>query len=103
MLCNIANNVDHLAQSNIALPPHSSSGLHHLPSSGSGFKWGHTVQHLWSTMMKHGVAEKKIQLWDELCSRMLLWRATVGPEVAKDGEWLRKEVIASLARESSIS
>lgn len=39
------------------------------------------------------------ELFDELSSRLLLWRAIAGQDVAEDGEWLRKEVIASLAQQ----
>ncbi|KAJ7590818.1 ribosome 60S biogenesis N-terminal-domain-containing protein [Mycena floridula] len=76
------------------LPPHNAHGLHEIQDSNEPLvNWGETVESLWQVAMK---SEHKSSAWDTLTNRMLIWRGFVGEEETPLGEWVRKEVLASL-------
>ena len=55
--------------------------------------WGQCVESLWCATMS---METKPYAWDMLSSRLLLWRAIVGPEASPIGEWARAQVVCNL-------
>ncbi|TFK53356.1 hypothetical protein OE88DRAFT_1696250 [Heliocybe sulcata] len=79
----------------LPLPPHGSQTLHYVPERHSVLVWGQSVESLWRVSMSLG---EKSSSWDGLTSRLLVWRALVGPEVSPVGEWARREVVRNLGK-----
>ncbi|KAI5117575.1 hypothetical protein M0805_005637 [Coniferiporia weirii] len=76
----------------------STLGLHQLPSEDNLETWGKVVESLWVVSMTH---EVKGVVWDQLTSRLLLWRANRGESESSIGEWARKQVVAMLREEGN--
>src|ERR1700722_14207430 len=58
--------------------------------------WGQSVEFLWRVTMT--APDKRWPSWDVLTPRLLLWRAMVGEEGSKVGEWTRREVIRLISK-----
>ena len=71
----------------LGIPGHEGGNLLH---------WGRTVENLWGFATRF---ELKGKVWDQLSSRLLVWRMIVGEKHSRVGEWLRKQVTQSLASE----
>ncbi|THH13851.1 hypothetical protein EW146_g6413 [Bondarzewia mesenterica] len=76
----------------VSLAPHSSYNLHDQPVVSSARVWGGVVEALWRASM---VLSEKDAAWDELTSRLLIWRSMVG-EGCEIGEWVRREVMQNM-------
>lgn len=80
--------------SRLLQPPHRAQTLHIVPERDPVLVWGESVERLWRVSM---TLPRKSPSWDGLTSRLLVWRAIVGPEVSPVGEWARREVVRNLS------
>ncbi|KZT20563.1 hypothetical protein NEOLEDRAFT_1140540 [Neolentinus lepideus HHB14362 ss-1] len=74
-------------------PPHRSQTLHAVPERDPVLVWGQSVESLWRVSM---TLDEKSCSWDGLTSRLLIWRALVGPEVSPVGEWARRQAVSNM-------
>lgn len=74
-------------------PFHYAKSLHDLPEEDPMQTWGKAVEFLWRISMKSGNSGSS---WNELSSRILLWRSIVGEEGSEISEWARREVVNNL-------
>lgn len=73
--------------------PHRAHDLFVAPTSCATQDWGVCVEALWRVTMTR---QKKCPEWEELTSRLLIWRSLVGEDGSKIGEWARREVVVSI-------
>lgn len=76
-----------------SLPPHRSSELHQLTFENVPEAWGRIVESLFSFSMKHNL---RGSAWDQVSSRLLIWRASCGEFESPLGEWVRKQAVLCL-------
>jgi nucleolar pre-ribosomal-associated protein 1 len=76
-------------------PPHHARGLYDIPEREPVQLWGDAVEALWRVTMMCG---RRGQCWDQLTSRMLVWRSIAGELRGETSEWVRREVVANLQK-----
>ncbi|TFK24236.1 hypothetical protein FA15DRAFT_423825 [Coprinopsis marcescibilis] len=79
------------------IPPalHNSHDVHDKPVFADPLAlWGRLVELLWRVVMSSNCQEPEI--WNKLTSRLLVWRAIVGEENSKEGEWARIQCVLNL-------
>lgn len=80
-------------------PPHRGQGLHDVPKTEEPlWSWGEIVERLWRAAMSLGDdgTRAHVHVWAMLTSRLVVWRALVGEEATRVGEWARKEGVLAL-------
>ncbi|EJD00768.1 uncharacterized protein FOMMEDRAFT_169024 [Fomitiporia mediterranea MF3/22] len=78
----------------VGLLPHRSFGLHQPIFQSDIETWGKTVESLWSMSLRHDI---RGPVWDQLSSRILLWRAIAGERETPVGEWARRQSVDCLS------
>ncbi|KAL5512235.1 hypothetical protein ACEPAG_3520 [Sanghuangporus baumii] len=73
-----------------SLPPHTNVGLHQPVFENNLETWGRAVENMWSVSLRNGADGSA---WDQLTSRLLLWRALVGEVKSPLGEWARTQAL----------
>lgn len=76
-----------------ARPLHRSRNLFVIPEQHDIRAWGESVEALWRVSMG---MEEKIECWDELTARLLIWRCIAGDDGSPVGEWARKQAVCML-------
>ncbi|KAL5508633.1 hypothetical protein ACEPAH_6252 [Sanghuangporus vaninii] len=72
------------------LPPHPNVGLHQPVFENNLETWGRAVENMWSVSLRNGADGPA---WDQLTSRLLLWRALAGDMKSPLGEWARTQTL----------
>lgn len=82
---------EHLANNQLppSNPPHRSGRLWTCTQPDPFLLWGQKVEGLWRVALE---AENG-KHWNELTNCVLLWRAVVGEENSRTGEWVRRQMI----------
>lgn len=81
----------------LPLPPHRAQGLHDVPTTNEPLqRWGEVVEQLWRVAMSLNADGMHTRPWVMLTTRLVVWRALVGEEASRVGEWARKEVLLAL-------
>lgn len=78
----------------LPLPPHRARGLHDVPTTDELLRsWGETVETLWRVAASVDGDGMYVQVWVMLTTRLVVWRALVGEEASRVGEWARKMLL----------
>lgn len=77
------------------VPLYKAHAVHEVFPFNDPFKiWGLSVEALSRATM---TLKEKSASWDVLTPRMLVWRALIGADSGKLGEWTRTQVISNIA------
>ncbi len=79
----------------LPLPPHRSDRLYEVRESSDALReWGTSIELLWRATMQ---LEEKVQFWDALTSRLLIWKAIIGTGKSLVADWASREALGLVA------